>query len=130
VRVLLDTHVWLWLRTRPERVGDAALRLVEDPDTEMHLSAASAWEIAIKYSLGKLPLPDPPAEYVAQRMSTSGVLALAIDHAHAVRVATLPLHHRDPFDRLLIAQAQVERMPLLTADPAFAAYDVEVVPAR
>ncbi|MCP9489264.1 MAG: type II toxin-antitoxin system VapC family toxin [Solirubrobacteraceae bacterium MAG38_C4-C5] len=129
MRLLLDTHVWLWARTEPQRLGEAARELLEDPDTDLYLSAASTWEIAIKYSLGKLPLPTPPAEYVPRRMQTSGVLPLAVEHAHAVHVATLPLHHRDPFDRLLIVQAQVERMRLLTADPAFEAYDVEVVKA-
>jgi PIN domain nuclease of toxin-antitoxin system len=129
VRLLLDTHVWLWLQTEPERLGDRALAIAEDPTTELRLSAASAWEIAIKYSLGKLPLPTPPAVYIPQRMQTSGVLPLAVEHAHAAQVATLPLHHRDPFDRLLVAQTQVERMRLLTADSAFEAYDVEMVAA-
>lgn len=130
MRLLLDTHVWLWLQTEPERLGDRALEIVEDPTTELHLSAASAWEIAIKYSLGKLPLPMLPAEYVPQRMQASGVLALAVEHAHAAQVATLPLHHRDPFDRLLVAQAQIERMRLLTADPVLEVYDVEVEAAH
>jgi PIN domain nuclease of toxin-antitoxin system len=130
VRLLLDTHAWLWLQTEPERLGDRALAIAEDLTTELHLSAASTWEIAIKYSLGKLPLPTLPAEYISQRMQTSGVLPLAVEHAHAAQVATLPLHHRDPFDRLLVAQAQIERMRLLTADSVFEAYDVEVVAAH
>lgn len=130
MRLLLDTHVWLWLRTEPGRLEEPALKLVEDPGTDLYLSAASAWEIAIKYRLGKLPLPRSPAEYVPERMRTSGTLPLAVEHAHAVHVASLPLHHRDPFDRLLVAQAQVERMRLVTADPAFEAYDVEVLKAR
>jgi len=129
VRLLLDTHVWLWLRTEPERLGEPAVKLVEDPGTDLYLSAASAWEIAIKYRVGKLPLPRSPVEYLPQRMKTSGTLPLAVEHVHAVQVAALPLHHRDPFDRLLVAQAQIEHMRLLTADPAFKAYDVEAVKA-
>ena len=93
-------------------------------------SAASGWEIAIKYALGKLPLPEPPDQYVPDRMQSSGVDALPIRMEHALRVAQLPAHHRDPFDRLLIAQAQIERVPLLTADSQLSLYDVALLPAR
>lgn len=95
----------------------------------MLLSAASSWEIAIKYALGRLPLPEPPGEYVPDRMRTSGVIPLPVEHSHALGVATLPLHHGDPFDRLLIAQAQAEAIPILTADREFDSYDVEVLRA-
>ncbi len=118
------------MRTDPGRLGEPAVKLVEDPGTHLYLSAASAWEIAIKYRVGKLPLPRSPVEYIPARMKTSGTLPLAVEHAHAVHVTTLPLHHRDPFDRLLVAQTQLEGMRLLTADPAFDAYDVEVVRVR
>ena len=94
------------------------------------LSAASSWEIAIKYALGKLPLPAPPPEYVPSRMQASGTGALPITHAHALHVASLPTHHRDPFDRLLVAQAQVESLPLLTADPQLGRYDIELLAAE
>lgn len=130
MRVLLDTHAWLWLQTHPERLSERAMALADDPENELFLSAASAWEIAIKYALGKLPLPAPPAEYVPSRLRTSGVSPLFVEHRHALHVATLPHHHRDPFDRLLIAQAQLDVLPLLTADPAFGPYDVDVVPAE
>ncbi|MHB8452453.1 MAG: type II toxin-antitoxin system VapC family toxin, partial [Mycobacteriales bacterium] len=92
-------------------------------------SAASCWEIAIKYGLGKLPLPVPPAEYVVTRLRGSGITSLAIEHRHALAVAELPRHHRDPFDRLLVAQARQEGFLLVTADPAFEPYDVERLPA-
>jgi len=129
MRVLLDTQVWLWMQTTPGKLGPRALDLVSDPETDLHLSAASSWEIAIKYSLGKLSLPVPPGEYVPSRMQTSGTEGLAVTHAHALQVASLPDHHRDPFDRLLVAQAQVESLPVLTADPQIGRYDVEVIPA-
>lgn len=96
---------------------------------ELLLSAASAWEIAVKHSLGRLRLPMDPAEYVPNRLAATRTSPLAIQHSHALRVARLPLHHRDPFDRMLIAQAQVEGLPLLTADPQLAAYDVEILRA-
>ena len=127
--LLLDTHVWLWMLTAPHRLTRAARGLVEDETTNLLLSAASAWEIAIKYALGRLPLPKPPELYVPERMHTTGVDALTVTHSHALRVSALEHHHRDPFDRLLVAQSQVEGVPLLTADPIFGRYGIEVVPA-
>jgi PIN domain nuclease of toxin-antitoxin system len=99
---------------------------LSDSANELFLSAASAWEIAIKYALGKLALPAPPASYVPSRMKSSGTSGLPIEHVHALHVASLPDHHRDPFDRLLIAQAQVERIPIVSSDEQFARYDVEL----
>ena len=129
MKILLDTHCWLWMQVSPERFGTDALRLIKDVENELFLSAASSWEIAIKYALGKLPLPQPPQEYVPSRMSSSGVLALPVQHAHALQVAELPDHHRDPFDRMLIAQAQLERLKLLSADSKLGLYDVEMIAA-
>jgi PIN domain nuclease of toxin-antitoxin system len=103
---------------------------VRDRGNELFLSAASAWEIAVKYAIGKLPLPLPPAEYVPSRMQRADTAPLAVTHEHALRVATLPPHHRDPFDRLLVAQCQAEGMWLLTADREFKPYDVQVIWAR
>ena len=127
--VLVDTHVWLWMLTAPHRLALTARALVEDSQTMVLLSAVSSWEIAIKYTLGRLPLPEPPERYVPERMHETGVSPLPVEHRHTLRVSALELHHSDPFDRLLIAQAQVEHVPLLTADPIFDLYDVEVIPA-
>jgi len=126
MRLLLDTHVWLWMLTAPERLG-AARQPLDDPDNELLLSAASSWEIAIKYHSGRLPLPTPPAQYVPESIRSSGVTPLPVHHAHALAVTALPAHHRDPFDRLLIAQAQLEGATLVTADPVMGAYDVELL---
>src|SRR5215213_2936932 len=112
-----------------ERLGDEVSELLADRTNTLLLSAASGWEIAIKYRLGKLPLPVPPAVYVPDRMRLSGVTALAVEHAHAFRVADLPEHHGDPFDRLIIAQAQLLNVPIVTADGQFGAYKVETIPA-
>jgi len=128
VRILLDTHCWLWMQTEPERFSTKTTEsILLDPECELLLSAASSWEIAIKFRLGKLHLPVAPAEYVPSRMASSGVAGLPVEHSHSLHVASLPPHHRDPFDRLLIAQAQLEALPILTADPAFARYDVETL---
>jgi PIN domain nuclease of toxin-antitoxin system len=129
VRLLLDTHCFLWMAAAPERFSRATLTLLQSPEHELLLSAASSWEIAIKYALGRLVLPHPPAKYVPSRLEMSGVRGLAIEHAHALAVSSLPPHHADPFDRLLIAQARTERLTILTADPHFARYDVDVLEA-
>ena len=127
MKLLLDTQVWLWMLASPERLSVEPRELLVDGDNELLLSAASAWEIAIKYSLGKLPLPEPPDTYIARLMVRYGVTALPVYHRDALHVAALPQHHRDPFDRLLIAQAQLQRVPIVTADRAFSLYDVELI---
>ena len=129
MRILLDTQCWLWMSLSPERLSATARSLVEQDENELHLSIASAWEIAIKHAVGKLRLPDPPASYVPARLERMRVRSLAIALEHALHVATLPLHHRDPFDRLLIAQAQLEDLSILTADRRFAAYEVRTIAA-
>jgi PIN domain nuclease of toxin-antitoxin system len=129
VRILLDTHCWLWMLGAPERFSSDGLAHVSTPANELLLSAGSAWEIAIKHALGRLQLPLEPAEYVPSRLLATGTLPLAIDHRHALRAGQLPPHHRDPFDRILIAQAQLEGLPILTSDPSFARYDVELLAA-
>lgn len=129
-RILLDTQAWLWMAAEPERLSDEARALVEDPERELLLSAASAWEIAIKHAIGQLRLPGEPEDVIPDWMVRSAVTALPVHHSHALGVASLPLHHSDPFDRMLVAQALLEDVPVLTADPAFDDYDVEVVPAE
>ncbi len=126
MRVLLDTHVWLWMLIAPERLRSARA-LIEDARVELLLSAASSWEIAIKYTIGRLPLPSPPAHYVPDRIRSSGVVPLAVEHSHTLKVEELPRHHNDPFDRLLVAQAQALGVPLMTADPVFDAYELNLV---
>jgi PIN domain nuclease of toxin-antitoxin system len=120
----LDTQVFLWIHTDPSRLG-RVLRHVEDGHNQLLLSAASSWEIAIKHGAGRLNLPESPARYVAGRIQAIGATALAIEHAHAFAVADLPPIHRDPFDRMLVAQARALGLTLVTADPVFAGYDVD-----
>jgi PIN domain nuclease of toxin-antitoxin system len=113
--------------TAPERFSPETLSLVEDTRNELVLSAASAWEIGIKHGLGKLELSGTPESVIPDLMLRSGVEALPISHAHALRAGALPQHHRDPFDRLLVAQGQLENLPILTSDGHFAQYDVDVI---
>jgi PIN domain nuclease of toxin-antitoxin system len=130
MRILLDTHCWLWMQVDPDRFSAASRRLIEDPGNELLLSAASSWEIAIKYHLGKLPLPESPTSYVPSRMQASGTAPLSVEHSHALQVGRLPDHHRDPFDRLLVSQAILENLVLLTADSQLEPYDVRLHWAR
>lgn len=102
---------------------------MRDPESDLYLSVASAWEIAIKVGLGRLTLPSAPGDYFERALERSGVTILGIELTHAARVAELPLHHRDPFDRLLVAQAQIEALTLVTADVRLTAYDIDVVRA-
>ncbi len=111
----------------PERFSRRARAIVSSDRHELLLSSVSSWEIAIKHGLGKLDLPAPPVEFVPTRMQTTGVLPLVVTHTHALRVSELPGHHRDPFDRLLIAQALTESLSILTADRQFRRYDVPLV---
>ncbi len=126
MRFLLDTHCWLWLQTESDKFSEEVRTALGDPANEIILSAVSSWEIAIKYARGKLPLPEPPSRYVPSRMATSGTSSMPIHHSHTLRVAELPLHHRDPFDRLLVAQAQIERLTLVSADPQLTQYDIDL----
>jgi len=126
-RTLIDTECWLWWHFSPERLGVEAMALFEERRSPLLLSAASSWEIATKVALGKLELPAPPDRFVPEQLAEDSIDPLSIEHAHALRVARLPPHHSDPFDRLLIAQAQLERCALLTADARLLDYDLELV---
>ncbi len=112
--------------TDPDRLGEHQ-REILDPGSVLLLSAASTWEIAIKAGIGRLELPEPIASYIPSRIQTTRVTPLVIEHGHTLVVSDLPNHHRDPFDRLLIAQAIVERVPILTTDPEIEAYDVATI---
>ncbi len=129
MKLLLDTHVFLWLQTSPERLGEH-VALIEDQRNELVVSAASSWEIAIKYQLGRLPLPEDPARYVPSRIRMIGAQPLPVEHAHALAVAALPYLHSDPFDRLLVAQAQLEDLTVLTVDGTVAQYPVAAILIR
>jgi PIN domain nuclease of toxin-antitoxin system len=123
VRLLLDTHALLSLLFADGRLSTRAHETMERPDTRLIVSAVSVWEITIKRAIGKLPAPDD----VIERIEEAGVELLTITARHAHATGTLPLHHRDHFDRLLIAQAKLERCAIVSGDGAFRAYDVPVV---
>ena len=121
-RLLVDTHVLLWWLADDAALSSDARELLKDPNNELLVSAASLWEIAIKRALGKLSAPEDLPELI----SAQGFGWLPVTSAHAWKVSDLPAHHRDPFDRLLIAQATVEQLEIITADRRFKAFDVGV----
>jgi PIN domain nuclease of toxin-antitoxin system len=128
LRVLLDTHAFLWWASeRGARLSDHARELLSDGATDAAFSIASVWEIAIKVGAGRMALPDDVERYVPDRLRHHGFALMSIEPAHAYRAGALPTIHRDPFDRMLIAQAQIEGLPILTADPAISRYDVETI---
>lgn len=127
MRLLLDTHVFLWLHSDPSRLPSAVRAALADLDNDLYFSVASAWELGIKYATGKLPLPQDPASWLSSRLPASGTAPLPISLRHALVGASLPRHHGDPFDRLLVAQTQVEVLSLVTGDPKMSAYDVDVL---
>jgi PIN domain nuclease of toxin-antitoxin system len=121
--LIIDTHAALWFLEGDSRLSATARVLIEDDGIERRLSAASVWEVAIKRRLGKL---QAPADF-HERLGKQGVRGLPITDAHAVRIADLPMHHRDPFDRILVAQAQAEGMSILSVDRRLHAYGVPVL---
>ena len=127
MRALLDTHAFLWWTIDDRRVSARVRGLLLDPGNEFFLSAASAWEIILKAQVGKLELPAQPARFIEEQLVLNAVADLPVTVRHALHVISLPLHHRDPFDRILIAQSQVERLPIVTADPQIARYPVEII---
>ena len=127
MRVLIDTHVFLWWNTNDPQLSLRAREIISDGNSEVFLSAASAWEIAIKAARKRLILPEEPAQYVSSRMNQHRFQSLPVQVSHALHVYDLPFHHDDPFDRLLIAQSQLEGLPLITTDSEIKKYKVEIV---
>lgn len=126
MKLLLDTQIFLWLQIEPERLGPH-LKAVEDTHNELLVSAASSWEIAIKYGRGRLALPEPPERYVPRRIRDLSATRVPIDHEDALDVSHLPLVHNDPFDRMLVVQARAHGAHLLTADRIFEKYLVDLL---
>ena len=124
MRLLLDTHTFLWFIAGSPDLSVAARALIENPANESFLSVASAWEMAINVSLGRLTLAHPVEQLLPAQLAANGIALLPIDLRHTLRVSSLPFHHRDPFDRMLVAQSLVEQMPLVSVDAALDAYGI------
>ncbi len=124
---LLDTHAFLWWINDDSRLSPAARVIMSSRENELFLSAASGWEMIIKSQIGRLLLPGDPAGFISRQLSLNEIRALPIMMSHALHYHTLPLLHRDPFDRMIVAQSQIENLSILSADPMISHYDVKVV---
>jgi PIN domain nuclease of toxin-antitoxin system len=127
MRILLDTHVFLWFITGDERLPAPLGELIRSPENEVHLSVASVWEAVIKYQLGRLPLPESPDTYLPRQRERHQVASLPIDEDSVIQLAKLPPFHRDPFDRILVAQAKRHDLAIATIDPLIQRYDVTIL---
>lgn len=127
MNAILDTHTFLWMVTDDRRLSETARKVIADGANQLFLSAASMWEIVLKAGTGKLHLKGGPSRFLEHEIQRNRLSPLPIQPAHVLRVPSLPVIHKDPFDRLLIAQAQVENLPLITADPELTRYPVQVI---
>jgi PIN domain nuclease of toxin-antitoxin system len=127
MRLLLDTHIFIWLIDGNPNLSQTARQAIEDENNTLHLSIVSLWEITIKTSLGKLELAIPLEQIVINFILPSGIEILPIHIPHLLLLQTLPFHHRDPFDRLLISQAKSETLTLVSQDRMFEQYEVDIL---
>ena len=127
MKLLLDTHIFLWLNSEPETIPPAAYDVCRDPHNQLYLSHVSPWEIQIKQQLGKLQLRVALPELIATQTRENGLTMLPIELVHIYALSQLPYYHSDPFDRLLIAQAKVESMVLVTVDRTISLYDLDIL---
>lgn len=130
MKLLLDTHCWLWVRADPDRLPSPVKRRLRAATSEIHVSIASMWELAIKTTMARLKVRGGLAPGLFEVASHPHSRLLSIELPHVLRTAELPFHHKDPFDRLLVAQAQLEGLTLVTADPDVLKYDVPTIDAR
>ena len=126
MKLLLDTHTFLWWITDDPQLSKKARELISDGHNILYWSAASSWEVSIKYALGRMPLPEAPERFLPAEIGKNRLESLPIIDAHAFQAGQLPHHHRDPFDRMLVAQAQVESLALLSNDQQLNHYNVEI----
>lgn len=126
MKALLDTHTFLWAISGDSKLSRQAGQIFSGP-SDLWLSVASIWEALIKAQIGKIPLPKPVGPYLLKKLAENRIETLPITLDHVLRIESLPMHHRDPFDRMLIAQSQKEKLPLVTSDVAFQRYDIDVI---
>ncbi|MBT4266579.1 MAG: type II toxin-antitoxin system VapC family toxin [Deltaproteobacteria bacterium] len=127
MKFLLDTHVFLWWIMDSPQISENARKLMSERSSDLFWSSASSWEIAVKYANGKLPLPDEPEVFIMSELSSNRISSLSITDEHSFMAGMLPIHHRDPFDRMLIAQSNFENMPLITSDQIMSQYEVKTI---
>jgi PIN domain nuclease of toxin-antitoxin system len=127
MKALLDTHTFLWWNADDRKLSNTARELISNPSNTFFLSVVTAWEIIIKAQIGKLPLPESPDSYISSRANYYGFQIITIEIKHVLQIWQLENHHNDTFDRLLIAQSQVEKLPIITADTKLSLYQIEAI---
>jgi len=127
MKALLDTHIFLWWIADDPRLPSSVKEIIADGRNELFFSAASCWEIAIKLQLGRISLPEKPDIFIADQLSKNAIRSLPIQASHALYVFNLPPLHRDPFDRIIVAQAKLEKLPVITSDPLIRQYKINII---
>ncbi|MBW4661934.1 MAG: type II toxin-antitoxin system VapC family toxin [Drouetiella hepatica Uher 2000/2452] len=127
MKILLDTHIFLWFISGNTKLSTDVQDAIRDPDNEVYLSAISVWEAIVKYQIGKLPLPEHPGTYLPKQRDLHQIISLALDESSVVQLAKLPPLHRDPFDRMLICQALQNGLTIATVDEAVRSYSVSIL---
>ncbi len=127
MKLLIDTHIFLWLNSEPEKLSQKILTTCENPENQLYLSLISPWEIQIKQQLGKLKLESPLSKLIETQVNENNLIILPIKIEHIVELNNLPYIHKDPFDRMLIAQAKIESMTIVTADNKIKDYNIETI---
>ncbi len=127
MKILLDTHIFLWLISGDNKLSVNTINAVRDPDNEVYLSVVSVWECIIKYQLGKLPLPESPETYLPKQRNLHQILSLNLDESSVAQLIKLPPLHNDPFDRILICQALQNNLTIATVDAAVRAYSISTI---
>ena len=126
MRFLLDTHILLWWISEPQNLSKGVAGLIQRGQNTLFWSSASSWEVAIKYKMGRLALPENPVSFLPKQLSLNHISSLPIQDSHAYEAGMLPRHHQDPFDRMLVAQARIEKLKLVTDDSKIRRYDVDL----
>jgi PIN domain nuclease of toxin-antitoxin system len=127
MRLLLDTHIFLWFISGDTRLSPDWRESIREAENEVYVSVVSFWEVMIKHALGKLPLPQPPAQYLPLQRARYQIASLSLDEVSVRRLASLPAAHRDPFDRMLVCQAMELGLTIVTVDPVFVAYPASLL---
>ena len=127
MKYLLDTHVFIWWLTGSKHLSKKVINIIKNPQNELYFSAISSWEICTKIQIKKLTLPEDPVYYIPKKINEHNILELDISHKHSLQLLSLPLIHKDPFDRMLIAQAIVEKMIIISFDKIFKKYPITTI---
>lgn len=127
MKYLIDTHIFLWMISSPEKLSLKVTKIIENKNNILFLSVASCWEVVIKYMIKKLTLPESPDIYIPKQVKENSITFLSIDYRYTLNILNIPEHHKDPFDRIIISQSIIDNIPIISKDSVFDLYDVQVI---